>query len=229
MNDLWICPNAGECGGEKHCDHSRPHPEKLPCATPHCQHSESAITCVPYKELQVGDLVRIVNPKTLGDKFNEGEMCEIIEVRRANCRLRSMSRTNEKWHVKPENFKLITEEDMKTEAKYQTIKMIRASQLYEQHKHECPEFFTHFASLLHDLKPSHIDGYFKQDSFISWAEQDPRRIKWLLEKGYIKEVKISAYDYWVNECPCEPKGPNQNVSFLPDHYIEWAKRYPGEE
>ena len=119
---------------------------------------------------------------------------------------------------------VLVEGDMKTEAKYKTMKAINASHLYEQHKHECPEFFKHLGDLLYDLKPSHMGGYFKQDSLIAWAEQDPVRIKWGLEKGYIEEVQ-SEMDKWEREMP----SLFGDATTLSRSFLEWAKRMPSED
>lgn len=115
---------------------------------------------------------------------------------------------------------------MKTEAKYKTTKTINVTQLYENHKHECPEFFKHLGDLLYDLKPSHMGGYFKQDSLIAWAEQDPVRIKWGLEKGYIEKVQ-SEYDKWLGECPFQ-RG-SYTFDFAKEEALKWAKRMPSKD
>lgn len=50
-------------------------------------------------------------------------------------------------------------------------------------------------------------------------------IRRLLEKGYIEEVKISAYDKWVDECPHS----DEILPFYKMGLVEWAKRMPKKE
>ena len=200
MTKLMICPKIGKPKNEHSscsaCLHNKPQERHDSCihADKICHY------CIPYKrELKVGDRVRVLGktkgsspggmqgaPHMVGDIGVVTKICLDYVV--ADYKM-----TTSGNHFASEDLELITEGDMKTEAKYKTTKAINAIYLYEHHKHECLEFFSHFATLLHDLKPSHIGGWFKQDSFIAWAEQDPARIKWLLEKGYIEEVELEVF------------------------------------
>lgn len=86
---------------------------------------------------------------------------------------------------------------------------------------KCKELFEQFGDMLWFLKPLYLSDVVPFDKMLEWAEQDPRRIKWLIEKGYIEEVQ-SEYDKWENDMPAI----NQHDNATKSRFVEWAKCMP---
>ena len=96
----------------------------------------------------------------------------------------------------------------------------------------CSEVLTHYNDMVSTIKPRTTEVMIDLDKLIEWAEKDPNRITWLLEKGYIEKVE-SEYDKWVGECPFISTNLSKTIQTyqekfgcLPVSWIEWAKRMP---
>ena len=53
----------------------------------------------------------------------------------------------------------------------------------------CNEAFINFTDFLLRETPKELSDFVNFDSLIRWAKKDPKRITWLLEKGYIEKVE----------------------------------------
>jgi len=91
--------------------------------------------------------------------------------------------------------------------------------LYNVNRAKCDEWIGHLTNLIQSFIPMHLGDIIPIEALIVWAEQDPKRIKWLLEKGYIEEVQ-SEMEKWEDE------GRN---GMTHTEKIEWAKRMPRQD
>ena len=119
------------------------------------------------------------------------------------------------------SIELIQGETMKQQYKSTTKRRAYVGVYGEVIKDGCSETVKHYTDLIYTLQPLDLNSTISFDHLIAWAKHDPKRITWLLEKGYIEKVE-SKYDRWVDECPFKSCNMGKNTQT----YIEWAKRMP---
>ena len=109
------------------------------------------------------------------------------------------------------------ENDMPEKPKYKQLKLITPGSAYQDGDINCRQFADQFNDFIQYAQPITLTSDISFDKLMEWAEQDGKRIKWLIENGYIEEVQ-SAYDKWAKEADIGGKTPGQ--------LIEWAKDMP---
>jgi len=222
MTQMMIC---GKRDCKKNCDFKKPHRKTSGCDLPvHCAGFQPCIPCV--RELQVGDRVRVTDKydnSYMVSRMKEflGKSFTIKSLRGKYVELEGAKGNGGVcWSWKPKDLKLITEDAMdKPKYKIKTgSRQATVWNLYKDGDGNCVEFQKHLANLMvvvggNPTLSEKIDA----DILIQWAEQNPKRIKWLVENGYIELVE-SAYALWEKEAEIGGKTPSQT--------IEWARRMP---
>ncbi len=215
------CKNKHKRGSDATKNHPRciPHPFYHLCnAAVDYQGMSSQTTtcppCIPYiPEFKVGDRVRVLGKteKRCGKMPNydtlqtlESTGVKVGDVRsiekfEGNCQHCNQPRytliQGGGGYFHPQDLELIITEDDMDKPKYKVAKNVTLSigTLYLANKNECGEFFKQLTALMDDLRPATVGDPFIAADFIAWAEKDPKRIKWLIEKGYIEEVQLEVF------------------------------------
>ena len=246
-----ICPKAGDgCDGCKtlHSNHSIPHKDWDSChrtGNKSMQLSHNCPPCVPYREFQVGDRVEVLGKTTCNGGY-EGissyygtSIGSVVKIKSftinccRNCGIKRLYNIEGKngsvgvYH--PQDLKHAEKGD---EMEYKALTIPTWKRLLVSGDTKCGEFCEEYGKLLAFMKPNTLTQTIYFNDLITWAEQDPKRIKWLLEKGYIEKSK-SDIDKWFDEIPEMVSASigtvGKKVSIGPkgkDKLIEWAKRMP---
>ncbi len=210
MSGLTICPKHKECDRSHkawneltagHYGRCKPHKKRTTCGLDGYSYNQTCPPCIPYS-LRVGDRVRVLGKTGCGfEEFKRWKRYQKHEtVQPDGTHIVDENRNGliviGGNHFNPQDLEYIEKGEEMTEAKYVVKKIIQASAFYQNYKNDdCHELQEEFTSLLFSLKPKQVNSVLDNDDFITWAEADHtgKRIKWLIEKGYIEEVEPEVF------------------------------------
>jgi len=243
MNDLWICPNHGECKDtEKQkaamsIPHGRcePHNRNEWCA--HNNFRGFCPPCIPYgvRELQVGDRVRVLG-KTVDESTNihnvplektgieKGGIYTVGAVRSCEGKVLISLKEDMGRDFAPQDFEYIGGKDMEKPKYKCTVKPRSIAEIYRDVvATRCREAFDQFTNFLWHFKPTNVTEGVPEEEFLAWATAQQDTKSFGIDKGFIEEVQ-NEYDKWVDELK-QRLGVPYNRNYL-DAIIAIAKRMP---